>query len=46
MGRGPKPAKSKKAKPQVARKLPKDEGARVRDLEQRLAEARQRLETE
>jgi signal transduction histidine kinase len=38
MGRGPKPAKGK-AKPAVARKSPKDEGARVRDLENRLAEA-------
>ena len=38
MGRGPKPAKGK-AKSAVARKSPKDEGARVRDLEERLAEA-------
>src|SRR5215831_6446753 len=39
MRRGPKPAKSKEAKPQVARKSPKNEDSRVRDLEQRLAEA-------
>jgi hypothetical protein len=38
MGRGPKPAKSKEAKPPVARKAPKA-NARVRDLEKRLAEA-------
>jgi hypothetical protein len=37
MRRGPKPAKSK-AKPPVARKSPKDDGERVRDLEKRLAE--------
>ena len=42
MGRGPKPAKSKEAKPPVARKSPKDEGAKVRDLEKRLAEALKR----
>src|SRR5262249_35387240 len=42
MRRGPKPAKSKEAKPPVARKSAKDEGARVRDLETRLAEALQR----
>jgi len=45
MRRGPKPAKSREAKPPVARKSPKDDGARVRDLEKRLAEALQR-ETE
>ena len=39
MGRGPKPAKSKAAKPPIARKRPKDEGAKVADLEKRLAEA-------
>ena len=39
MGRGPKPAKSKEAKPPVARKSPKNDGAKVRDLEKRLAEA-------
>ena len=39
MGRGPKPAKSKEAKPPVAPKSPKGEGARVRDLEKRLEEA-------
>src|SRR5262245_52534847 len=42
MRRGPKPAKSKGAKPPVARRLPKDDGARVRDLEKRLAEALER----
>src|SRR5262245_39727142 len=39
MGRGPKPAKSGKAGPSVARKRPQAEGAKVRDLEKRLAEA-------
>src|SRR5262245_14947524 len=39
MRRGPKPAKSKEAKPPVARKAPKNDGARVGDLEKRLAEA-------
>jgi GAF domain-containing protein len=39
MGRGPRPAKSKEAKPSVARKSPKNEGSRIRDLEKRLAEA-------
>src|SRR5262245_30601283 len=38
MARGRKPAKSKEAKPPVARKAPKG-NARVRDLEKRLAEA-------
>jgi GAF domain-containing protein len=42
MRRGPKPAKSKEAKPPVARKSPKDDAARVRDLEKRLAEALRR----
>src|SRR5262245_41899473 len=42
MGRGPKPAKSKEANPPVARTPPKNDGARVRDLERRLAEAEQR----
>src|SRR5262245_811953 len=42
MRRGPKPAKSKEAKPPIARKSPKNDGARVRDLEKRLAEAQQR----
>src|SRR5262249_33106574 len=41
MRRGPKPAKSKEAKPPVTRKSSKDDGARVRDLEKRLAEARE-----
>ena len=39
MRRGPKPAKSKEAKPPVARQSPKGDGARVSDLENRLAEA-------
>src|SRR5262245_37842720 len=39
MGRGPKPTKSKEAKPPVARKSPKDADSRVRDLEKRLEEA-------
>ena len=39
MRRGPKPAKSTEAKPPVTRKSPKNEDSRVRDLEQRLAEA-------
>ena len=40
MPRGPKPAKPKLgAKPPVARKSAKDDGAKVRDLEKRLAEA-------
>ncbi len=39
MRRGPKPAKSKEAKPPGARKLPKDADSRVRDLEKQLAEA-------
>ena len=38
MGPGPKPAKGK-AKPPVARKSPKSNDAKVRDLEKRLAEA-------
>jgi GAF domain-containing protein len=38
MGRGPKPAKGK-AKPAVARKSPKSDGAKLRDLDKRLAEA-------
>jgi GAF domain-containing protein len=42
MRRGPKPAKSKEAKPPVARKSPTDDGAKVLDLEKRLAEAEQR----
>src|SRR5262252_8000411 len=42
MRRGPKPAKSKEAKPRVARKSPKDDDATGRDLETRLAEALQR----
>src|SRR5262245_6676298 len=40
MPRGPKPAKSKvETKPPVASKSPKDQGARVTDLEKRLEEA-------
>jgi GAF domain-containing protein len=38
MGRGPKPAKGK-AKSAVARKSPKSDGVKLRDLEKRLAEA-------
>src|SRR5215510_1471694 len=41
MGRGPKPTKSKEAKPPAAPRSPKD-GARVRDLEKRLAESLER----
>ena len=41
MGRGPKPTKGK-AKPAVSRKSPKNEDSKVRDLEQRLAEALRR----
>src|SRR5262249_32203571 len=44
MRRGPKPAKSKEAKP-LARKSPKDDGGKVRDLEKRLAEAQAQLQT-
>src|SRR5262245_35310260 len=39
MRRGPKPAKPKEAKPPVARKLSKNDGAKVRDLEKRLADS-------
>src|SRR4029450_12946532 len=39
MGRGQKPAKSKEAKLPVARKSPKSDAARLRDIEKRLAEA-------
>jgi transcriptional regulator with GAF, ATPase, and Fis domain len=42
MRRGSKPAKSKEAKPPVTRKSLKDDGAQVRDLEKRLAEALER----
>src|SRR5262245_34186212 len=42
MRRGPKPAKSKEAKPPIGRKSPKDDGAKIRDLEERLAEAERR----
>src|SRR5262245_16401066 len=42
MRRGPKPAKSQEAKPPVARKSPKNEDSKVRDLEKRLAEALER----
>jgi GAF domain-containing protein len=45
MRRGPKPEKSKKATPPVARKSPKDDGSRVGDLEKRLAEAHEQLRT-
>jgi signal transduction histidine kinase len=41
MRRGPKPAKSKgESKPSVGRKSAKNDGAKIRDLEKRLAEAR------
>src|SRR5262245_15814368 len=39
MRRGPKPAKSKQAKPPATPKSPKDDEARSRDLEKRLTEA-------
>src|SRR5262245_58104720 len=42
MRRGPKPSKSKEAKPPATPKSPKDDGARIRDLEKRLAEAERR----
>jgi two-component system, NtrC family, sensor kinase len=45
MGRGQKPAKSKEAKPPVARKSPKDDDSRVGELEKRLAEALEQLQT-
>src|SRR5262249_32467106 len=46
MRRGPKPAKSKvEPNSSVARKSPKRDGARVRDLEMRLADALDQLET-
>src|SRR5215467_10450201 len=45
MSRGPKPAKSKEAKPHAGRKSSKDENSRVRNIEKRLAAALQR-ETE
>ena len=40
MARGPKPARGK-AKPAGSRKSPKNEDSKVRDLEKRLAEARE-----
>jgi signal transduction histidine kinase/putative methionine-R-sulfoxide reductase with GAF domain len=45
MGRGPKPAKSKEAKPAIPRKAQKHPDTRVRDLEKRLAEAVEQLQT-
>jgi GAF domain-containing protein len=46
MRRGPKPGKSKvESKSPVARKSPKNDGARVRDLEKHLAEAHEQLQT-
>src|SRR5215467_1562467 len=46
MRRGGKPAKPKvEAKPPVVRPLRKDESSRVRDLEKRLAEALEQLQT-
>jgi len=38
MGRGPKPSKGK-AKPAVSRRSPENGDSKVRDLEERLAEA-------
>jgi GAF domain-containing protein len=43
--RRPKSAKSKEAKPSVARKSPKNDGAKGRDLEKRLADALGQLQT-
>ena len=46
MRRGPRPAKSKaESNPPLARKPPKDDGTKVRDLEKRLAEALEQLQT-
>src|SRR5215467_7165258 len=45
MARGPKPAKSKEAKPPVGRKSAKDDGVKVRDLEKRLAQTLSQLHT-
>jgi GAF domain-containing protein/anti-sigma regulatory factor (Ser/Thr protein kinase) len=45
MRQGPKPAKSKEAKPPVARRSPKNDGSKVRDLEKRLAETLGQLQT-
>src|SRR2546422_11250523 len=45
MGRGQKPVKSKEAKLPVARKSPKDDDSRVGELEKRLAEALEQLQT-
>jgi GAF domain-containing protein len=44
MRRGPRPTKSKEAKPSGGHKLPRED-ARVQDLEKRLAEALERLQT-
>src|SRR5262252_3411623 len=44
MGRGPKPAKSREAKPPLARTSSTDDSGRVRDLETRLAEALGKLQ--
>src|SRR5262245_9170398 len=41
MRRGPKPAKSKEAKPPAGRKSPENADSSVRDLEKRLAEAQE-----
>jgi hypothetical protein len=41
MGRGPKPTKAKRAAAAAPHKSPQNESARVRDLEKRLAEARE-----
>ena len=46
MRRSPKPAKSKvESKPPLARKPPKDDGTKVRDLEKRLAETLGQLQS-
>jgi hypothetical protein len=41
MRRGPKPAKSKEAKPHIGRKPTQNDAARVHDIENRLAEAQE-----
>src|SRR5262249_5856264 len=45
MRRGSKPAKDKEAKPPVARKPPRNDGAKARDLEKRLEESLGQLQT-
>src|SRR5262245_28721484 len=46
MRRGPKPAKSKESKLPVARKSAKDDATKVRDLEKRLEETQEQLQTQ